>query len=173
MFGRCWIFFSKQNTIQKHVFFGCFTYMKVIFCESVPLCCFVWISNVNVSNVSSRCILRWHFLHSLWACQNAEPARGARMPRYHITCIFCIFLPRFHGSGDRQGCTLGPNVPVMGNPYISPISRGYLWVIIYKPYMGSMEKCPLSPQSNLTNIFFSASFLSLKPPTRSSWSYRM
>ena len=26
------------------------------------------------------------------------------------------------------GCTLGPTYPVMGNPYISPISRGYLWV---------------------------------------------
>ena len=31
-------------------------------------------------------------------------------------------------QGDRQGCTPGPTNPVMGNPYISPMSRGYLWV---------------------------------------------
>ena len=32
-------------------------------------------------------------------------------------------------SGDRQGCTPIPTYPVMGNPYISPITRGYSWVI--------------------------------------------
>ncbi len=36
--------------------------------------------------------------------------------------------PQSQLSGDRQGCTPIPTYPVMGNPYISPITRGYLWV---------------------------------------------
>ena len=45
-----------------------------------------------------------------------------------------------NGSGDRQGCTPIPTHPVMGNPNVSPIARGYLWI-----FMG------YSPQESLEN----------------------
>ena len=37
------------------------------------------------------------------------------------------------GSQGIVGCTPGPTYPVMGNPYIRPVSRGYLWVIPKNP----------------------------------------
>ena len=34
-------------------------------------------------------------------------------------------------SGDRQGCTPIPTWEIpMGNPYIGPVLRGYVWVFI-------------------------------------------
>ena len=35
-------------------------------------------------------------------------------------------------SQGRVGCIPGPKYPVMENPYISPIARGYLWLVIPK-----------------------------------------
>ena len=61
----------------------------------------------------------------------------------------------FTSPGDRQGCTPIPTwAPVMGNPYTSPISRGYSGQIsiIPKPeFFGDFGEIPLqSPPFGVT-----------------------
>ena len=87
--------------------------------------------------------------------------RTAREPRHPVRAIYC--RGEFIASGDRQGC--GPPIPtypVMGNPYISPIARGYLWVFSsprmpreHNKYHGyTVRGTPNCPLITVSRVFF-------------------
>ena len=69
----------------------------------------------------------WKTILSFWenvSFRNYVTFREGTFPKMYL--FFHLFFPGSQNQGI-VGCT-PTNVPTMGNPYISPISRGYLWV---------------------------------------------
>ncbi len=67
--------------------------------------------------------------HTFVSGQNSFTTLGL-LKGWSLDCSPILFTYLF--QGEFVGCTPIPTYPVMGNPYISPIARGYLWVVIPK-----------------------------------------